>query len=442
MTHVYAFRRRQVIIREKLRFPSGLSTAVLISVLHGKSGGSDAEGKDAAASGEFACLVPTTPAHPAPQGPGVCERDSNGDSQSESSQQDWAQNLRFLLICFAVSGTYTLCTYFLPWLRNISVFGRSAAEAWLWTLNPSPAYVGQGIIMGPETTLHMLLGAVVGWGILSPLAKLRGWAPGPVGDWEHGSKGWIVWVSLAIMLADALVSLGSLLLRYLVAHLRTSDKASPILLSLRTAYDRVTGRTRLGGYRPIHHDGSDQMARSSDGLDCEDCATPTHHRRSEDIDTPLLSSSHLRESDNEQLPDAPAEQQVGNLTVSIGLLVSIALCIATVRIVFGALMPLYTIVIAVAVALLLSIMGVRALGETDLNPVSGISKIAQLFFALIVPHKTGVVVNLIAGAIVSQQFPFLSQEVLPSFRYFLLVPVLSSTDLYKSEAVSPPIHQK
>lgn len=52
-------------------------------------------------------------------------------------------------------------------------------------------------------------------------------------------------------------------------------------------------------------------------------------------------------------------------------------------------------------ALVLSIMGVRALGETDLNPVSGISKLAQLFFALIVPqsHPTSVLINLIAGAI-------------------------------------------
>lgn len=46
-------------------------------------------------------------------------------------------------------------------------------------------------------------------------------------------------------------------------------------------------------------------------------------------------------------------------------------------------------------------MGVRALGETDLNPVSGISKIAQLFFALIIPqtHKASVLINLIAGAV-------------------------------------------
>lgn len=48
---------------------------------------------------------------------------------------------------------------------------------------------------------------VVGWAILSPLAKFEGWAPGPVGDMSTGSRGWILWVSLAIMCADSIVSL-------------------------------------------------------------------------------------------------------------------------------------------------------------------------------------------------------------------------------------------
>jgi uncharacterized oligopeptide transporter (OPT) family protein len=49
-------------------------------------------------------------------------------------------------------------------------------------------------------------------------------------------------------------------------------------------------------------------------------------------------------------------------------------------------------------------MGVRALGETDLNPVSGISKLTQLIFALVTPTtgphaKNAVIINLVAGAI-------------------------------------------
>ena len=39
----------------------------------------------------------------------------------------------------------------------------------------------------------------------------------------------------------------------------------------------------------------------------------------------------------------------------------------------------------------------RALGETDLNPVSGLGKISQLFFAWIQPGN--IVANIIAGGV-------------------------------------------
>ena len=46
-------------------------------------------------------------------------------------------------------------------------------------------------------------------------------------------------------------------------------------------------------------------------------------------------------------------------------------------------------------------MGVRALGETDLNPVSGISKLTQLVFALVIPSSSpnAIAINLLAGAV-------------------------------------------
>ena len=50
-------------------------------------------------------------------------------------------------------------------------------------------------------------GMLVGWGILSPVSKYSGWAPGPVGDMTVGARGWILWVSLAIMCSDSVVSL-------------------------------------------------------------------------------------------------------------------------------------------------------------------------------------------------------------------------------------------
>ena len=85
------------------------------------------------------------------------------DEESLAEPYSWGANIKLLLITFGISGFYTLCTYFFPVLRSLPIFGTYAASTWLWDLNPSLAYVGQGIIMGPGTTLHMLLGAVVGW---------------------------------------------------------------------------------------------------------------------------------------------------------------------------------------------------------------------------------------------------------------------------------------
>jgi OPT family oligopeptide transporter len=183
--------RRQVIIREKLKFPSGTATALMIGVLHGKETTSDSPITRTASQDSTAQDQHSSQAY-------SDDGEVDVEELSKSQQSSWKAKVKLLVISFAISGLYTLATYFFPVLRNLPVFGFTLAQSWLWTLNPSLAYVGQGIIMGPATTTHMLLGACLGWGILSPLAKTRGWAPGPVDDWETGSKGWIVWISLAM----------------------------------------------------------------------------------------------------------------------------------------------------------------------------------------------------------------------------------------------------
>ncbi|KAM5345582.1 hypothetical protein ACJ41O_011443 [Fusarium nematophilum] len=374
--------RRQVIIRERLKFPSGFSTAVLISVLHSKGRQSTKDELDAAAKGGFASLVPRDESvQPAEIGPAATDQEHQqqpDESADESADKgDWAANIRLLLLCFGGSGLFTLATYFFPVLRNLPVFGSVAAHTWLWTFNPSLAYVGQGIIMGTETTLHMTIGAVVGWGILSPLAKSRGWAPGDVDDWEHGSKGWIIWISLAIMLVDAIISLAYVALRPFLAR----GKITGIATSLQ---HRIREHGVSGLWKPQSHEYSLLQNEDAD-------AAPRHGDGGGDRD----------QAEDDAEDDAPPHQRIGGRLVSVGLLTSISVCVLTTHLVFGNLVPLYATIIAVLMALVLSIMGVRALGETDLNPVSGISKLAQLFFALIIPqsHKSSVLINLIAGAV-------------------------------------------
>ncbi|CEJ87601.1 hypothetical protein VHEMI04462 [[Torrubiella] hemipterigena] len=362
--------RTQVIIREKLKFPSGFSTAVLISVLHADGDHATKKQLDAASDGNFASLVPDDDDIDVDQ-PAETVGDEIEPPNNPTSNQEWAQNLKLLVLCFAISGICTVLTYFFPVLRDLPVFGAVAAQSWLWTFNPSLAYVGQGIIMGTETTMHMLLGAVVGWAVLSPLAKSQGWAPGPVGDFEKGSQGWIIWISLAIMLVDAVISLAYIAMKPLLTRTTLPNTQSRIV----ELYHRFTGQTMATsehGYEPVDTDDNDGSLNGV-VMDVSDAAGE----------------------------DAPRAQRIGPATVGIGLATSIGVCIIATHYVFGDLVPLYATIIAVLMALLLSIMGVRALGETDLNPVSGISKLAQLFFAFVIPqsNKSSVLINLIAGAI-------------------------------------------
>lgn len=230
--------------------------------------------------------------------------------------------------------------------------------------------------MGPATTLHMLLGAIVGWGILSPLAKHNGWAPGPVSDWTTGSKGWIVWVSLAIMLADSLVSLGWLIFRPIV-------KYGPRFYRSLKSDIKEHGWKAVLTPPALHSRNGYYAINSQDELD-----TPTIWKRQPDNDS-------LQEA------DAPPSHLIGTRTTIIGLILSLAICIFAVQFSFPRTISIPLTLVALLFALLLSVMGVRALGETDLNPVSGISKLTQLAFALIVPssNPNTVTINLIAGAL-------------------------------------------
>ena len=109
--------------------------------------------------------------------------------------------------------------------------------------------------------------------------------------------------------------------------------------------------------------------------------------------------------DPTELPeDAPAHHLVSGRTVSILLPLTIVICVICTHVAFGTYIPISLNILAILLALVLSIMGVRALGETDLNPVSGISKLTQLIFALVVPttgvHKDhAIIINLLAGAV-------------------------------------------
>ncbi|KAK4047383.1 OPT super [Microbotryomycetes sp. JL201] len=345
--------RRQVIVKEQLVFPSGTATAQLISVLHnqpmpGQQSASKQNGQyRALSSSDESTLEREQPQHSVPA--------------SQIDQKAW----KALLMSFLASAGYTLVSLAFPVIYAIplfNVFGNLAHD-WLWWFTPSFSYIGQGeylsyrhdeipddlvertgIIMGLPTTASMNLGMLCGWAFLSPLAKRSGWAPGPVSSSVDGSRGWILWPALAVMMAESILS---------ISVVAISQLSGPLGLRKKVTDESGTLERRLS------------------------------------VDSEV--------EDNVRVAPRSDEEADRNVVIG-GVVLSSVACVLLVALVFGQEgIKWWATVIALVLASIFSILGVRALGETDLNPVSAIGKISQLLFAVVQPGN--IVANLIAGGI-------------------------------------------
>lgn len=239
--------------------------------------------------------------------------------------------------------------------------------------------------MGFETTFHMLIGAIIGWGFLSPLAKQNGWAPGDVNDWKDGSRGWIVWVSLAIMLADSIFSLGSLaydnIRDYYLRYTEGKRHHENIVEAAGYNAPLLIDNTRPNITRNQSSRGERSDSDPDAGLFQIAPRRPKDPRKNPIDQNQAVSSSiagnTLRhrgpnklelDDDFEDVPydedDTPPEHLVSKPVVYYGLFGSAVLCIGAIAIVFPQT-PVIASVIAFLLALVMSLMGVRALGENS-----------------------------------------------------------------------------
>ncbi|SCU96980.1 LAMI_0F08438g1_1 [Lachancea mirantina] len=396
--------RKQVIVREKLPFPSGSATATLIAMLNKSEilqeiSPKELEQMRAKRLGEYSevlitdSLLMRTPPERSPdytqssrahqnQEASVVNNSAphlnasavgNGSYNSLPGYDDssYDKNISLLSRTFMVSSAYTILSYFLPLIKAVPVFGNHLSKTYLWNFQPSPAYIGQGIIMGLPTVTYMLIGCFLGWGILAPLARYKGWVDpdADVNDWEKGIQGWILWSSLAVMVVDSVVgfvvfttkSTLSFCLRNNKKDLLESmwdDSMESMLLEEEQLINRATNQGRRGSTVKL-------------------VSTQIDHE---------VDSKHL----------------IKYTTVISGLIVSSLICVVSMIYLFGSqILPVSSMIMALILALFLSILAVRALGETDLNPVSGIGKLSQLIFAVITPpdRKGAVLLNLVAGGI-------------------------------------------
>lgn len=152
--------RKQMVVIEKLTFPSGTACAATIKAMHSHEDEAIKKAKVLGLSGIFAGLV------------------------------TWFREG---------------IPAFIPSLTGLpgKISGYAAARL-MFGINWSPMMFGVGFLVGPRIGISLLLGAIVGWGILAPVLANAGIIEG-IGYRQITS--WTMWVAIAIMVTSSFASL-------------------------------------------------------------------------------------------------------------------------------------------------------------------------------------------------------------------------------------------
>ena len=199
------------------------------------------------------------------------------------------------------------------------------------------------------------MGAIVGWAILSPYAKHKGWAPGEVDDWETGSRGWIVWVSLASLLADASVKLAWFLFKPIWKNFCASG-------SVRSRLREFWGKS-IQRQPPRRSDI--RYSAVPDGVHDDSDSFQASHAQN----AGWSSRRHcvLQEGKNTSFIDSMISQRS-----ALALVSSVIICVLAVHFIFGNIIPWFYTLLAIALSLPMAMVGIRCIAETDYNPESAL----------------------------------------------------------------------
>ena len=168
--------RRQMLEVDTLTFPAGVATAETLVEIYG-------EGKEAAA--RVKALI----------GAGVF-------SAGLKLFADYVVALPRLglgALGFAASGAAQAAGVARITARNLG-----------FVFDISPLMIGFGAIIGLRAGASLLVGAIVAWGVVAPIALDQGWAhPGvaqPTADWFGSLVEWLLWPGVSMMVAASLTS--------------------------------------------------------------------------------------------------------------------------------------------------------------------------------------------------------------------------------------------
>jgi uncharacterized oligopeptide transporter (OPT) family protein len=180
--------KRNMVNREKLRFPSGMAAAVLLKSLHDKGGDAIAKGRALLYAALAAGLVPVLK-----------------DLEAWKGLDDKGQLARHALLPASLK--------IFDWLPGITAAGKKAAlSAWNVKLDYGPALIAAGALVGLRVTLSMVAGGLFLVLFLGPRAIEATWtnplgavvaaAKGPASAWKDIG----VWVGAPLMVSSGILS--------------------------------------------------------------------------------------------------------------------------------------------------------------------------------------------------------------------------------------------
>ncbi len=161
--------RRQMVVEEKLRFPSGTATGETIRALYAKG----SEGLE--------------------------------KSRALFVWAGIAFGLKMLSVLFVHLGLPDFMDLQLQNYVDITLV--TTLFSYGFTLYWSPVMLGAGVLMGMRTCASLAFGAILAWGIIAPLINHYGIVTGPIMDYGSGARGWILWPGVALMVTESLTAL-------------------------------------------------------------------------------------------------------------------------------------------------------------------------------------------------------------------------------------------
>jgi len=292
--------RNQLLVRERLAFPSGVVTAETMTEIH--AGGPEASarvrllGFTALLSGAWKAIVSA-------QGIGPL-----------------APSVKWHI---GLTGGKS---------ANVSALNLGFA------LDPSVLMLGFGVIAGLRIGVSMLLGALIGWGLLAPVALSRGWAEtgSPDEVWFGPLVEWLLWPGATLMVTASLTAFA--------------------ISIWRMAARRREGRA--AGKRGLQSSG-----------DAANAAEPDRTRTA--------------------IPARAFDLKA--LWIAFAVVLVLAVVAQTTIFSIGVLEA----ILAVLLSYVLAIVAARVSGETAITPIGALGKITQLSFGAISPGQ--VTTNLMSA---------------------------------------------